>query len=64
MFNLNNTRSGKYRYLPEQIEQQALNPNTEKYFQQVYDFHCLIKIKEDRDRGERFDSKIDRRKNG
>ena len=47
MFNLNNTRSAKYRYLPQQIEEQAHNPDTGKYFQEVYDFHCLIKVKED-----------------
>ena len=52
----------KYGYLPEQIEEQALNPDTGKYFQEVYDFHRLIKDKEDRDRGERLDSKIDRYK--
>ena len=31
-FNLNNTRSAKYRYSPKQIEEQALDPETEKYF--------------------------------
>ena len=61
-FNSNNTRSAKYGYLPEQIEEQALNPDTGKYFQEVYEFHSLIKVKEDRDRVERFDSKIDRHK--
>ena len=30
-FNLNNTRSAKYGYSPEQIEEQALNPDTGKY---------------------------------
>ena len=61
-FNLNNTRSAKYGYSPEQIEEQALKPNTGKYFQEVYDFHDLMKVKEDRDWREKFDSKIDRRK--
>ena len=59
-FNLNNTRSAKYGYLSEQIEEQALKSDTEKYFQEVYDFHRLMKVKEDRDRRERFDSKINR----
>ena len=36
MFNLNNTRSEKYGYLPEQIEEQVLNPDTGKYFQEVW----------------------------
>ena len=31
-FNLNNTRSAKYRDSPKQIEEQALDPETEKYF--------------------------------
>ena len=53
-FNLNNTRSEKYGYVSEQIEEQAHNPNTGKYFQEVYDFHRLIKVKEDRGRWERF----------
>ena len=59
-FNLNDARSAKYGYSPEQIEKQALNPDTGKYFQEVYDFHRLIKVKQDRDQRERFDSKIDR----
>ena len=46
MFNLNNTRSAKYIYSPEQIEEQPHNPDTGKYFQEVYDFHRLIKVKE------------------
>ena len=44
-FNLNNTKSAKYVYSPEQIEEQALDPNAGKYFQEVYDFHRLIKVK-------------------
>ena len=62
MFNLNNTRSAKYGYLPEQIEKQALDPKTGKYFQEVYDFHSLIKVKENRDQTERFNTKLNRRK--
>ena len=45
-FNLNNTKSAKNGYSPEQIEEQAFNSNTGKYFQEVYDFHRLIKVKE------------------
>ena len=29
-FNSNNTRSAKYGYSPQQIEEQALDPKTEK----------------------------------
>ena len=60
--NLNNTRSTKYGYSPEQIEEQALGPETGKYFQEVFDFHRLIKVKENRDWTERFDAKVDTRK--
>ena len=61
-FNLNNTKSAKNAYSPEQIEEQAFNPNTGKYFQEVYDFHRLIKVKENRDWTEMFHSKVDRHK--
>ena len=61
-FNLNNARSAKYGYSPDQIEEQSVDPNTGKYFQEVYDFHRLIKVKENRDRTEKFDTKVDRRK--
>ena len=61
-FNLNNTMFAKYGYSPEQIEKQALFHETVKYFQGVYDFHCLIKVKENKGRTERFDTKLDRRK--
>ena len=57
-FNLNNKKSAS----PEQIEEQALDPKTGKYFQEVYDFHRLIKVKENRDRTKQFDPKVDRRK--
>ena len=61
-FNLNNTSSAKYGCSPEQIEEQALDPNTGKYFQEVCDFHHLIKVTENRDQTERFDTKLDKTK--
>ena len=61
-FNLNNTRSVQYGHSPGQIEELALNPETGKYFQEIYDFYCLIKVKEDRDRRERFDAKVNKHK--
>ena len=61
-FNLNNTRAAKYRYSPGQIEEQGLDQKTGRYFQEVYDFHRLIKVKENKQRIESFDSKLDRRK--
>ena len=58
-FNLNNTRPAKYGYSPKQIDEKALDPETGKYFQEVYDFHHLIKVKQNRDQIERFDTKVD-----
>ena len=46
---------------PQQIEKQALDSKTGKYFQNIYDFDRLIKVKKNRDRLERFDAKVDRR---
>ena len=43
-FNSNNTRSAKYGYSPEQLQEQALEPKTGKYFQEVFDFDRLIKV--------------------
>ena len=37
-FNLNNTRPAKYGYLLEQIEEQALKPDTGKYFKKFMIF--------------------------
>ena len=61
-FNLNNTISANYGYSPQQIEQQALDPKTGKYFQEVYEFARLIKVRKNRDQLERFDGKVERRK--
>ena len=47
-FNLDNTKSEKCGYSPKQIEEQVLDPSTGKYFQDVYDIHCLIKLRSDR----------------
>ena len=59
---LKNIKSTKCGYSPEQTEEQALNQETENYFQEVYGFHGLIKVEENKDRLERFDSKTDRGK--
>ena len=47
---------------PQQIEVQALDPKTGKYFQEVFDFDWLIKVKKNRGRLEIFDAKVDRQK--
>ena len=41
---------------------QVLDPKTGKFFQEVYDFHRSVKVKENRDQTERFNAKVDRRK--
>ena len=41
---------------------QVLDPKTGKFFQEVYDFHRFVKVKENRDQTERFNAKVDRRK--
>ena len=41
---------------------QVFDPKTGKFFQEVYDFHRLVKVKENRDQTERFNAKVDRRK--
>ena len=61
-FNLNNVKSVKYGFAPEQIEEKSLNKETGKEFTEIYDFHRLIKVKENKDRIQRHDLKIDSRK--
>ena len=51
-FNLSNTRSVKYGYAPQQVENKSLYVTTEKDFQEVYGFHRLVRIKEARQRSE------------
>ena len=38
-FNLNNVKSVKYGFAPEQIEEKSLNKETGKEFIEIYDFH-------------------------
>ena len=43
---LNKTRSGKYGFSPNQIEEKSLE---NKYFTDIYDFHRLVRVKEHED---------------
>ena len=61
-FSLNNVKSVKYGFAPEQIEEKSLNKETGKEFTEIYDLHRLIKVKENKDRIQRHDLKIDSRK--
>ena len=61
-FNLSNVKLVKYGFAPEQIEEKSLNKETGKEFTEIYDLHRLIKVKENKDRIQRHDLKIDSRK--
>ena len=49
-FNLNNVKSVKYGFAPEQIEEKSLNKETAKKFTEIYDLNRFIKAKENKDR--------------
>ena len=56
-FNLNNTRSAKYGFSPERIEEKSLNPEHGQQFKETYDFSRLWRI-----RSERYAKNLDARK--
>ena len=62
-FNLNNKVSPKYGLSPQQIESKSFDKNEGKYFQQVYDISRLWNVGIAKARNERYDEKIDQRKN-
>ena len=61
-FNLNNTRSAKYGFSPEQIEDKSLDPKDGQEFKEAYDFSRLWRIKEARGRSERYAKNLDAQK--
>ena len=54
--NLNNIKSVKYGFAPEQIELKSIN---NREFKEEYTFHRLQNIKLDRDRRQKSDFKTD-----
>ena len=54
--------STKYNLAPGTIEERSLNPNDGKYFQEIFDFVRLRKIKNNQMRNDKYNQKIDRRK--
>ena len=48
--------------MPETIEKRSLNPNDDKYFQEIYDFMRLRKTETNQMRNDKYNQKIDRRK--
>ena len=59
---MNNIIFPKYSIAPEKTEQKSLDPNIGEYFREVYDFVKLKKIKENKDRLQKYDEKSDKRK--
>ena len=58
-YNLNNTRSAKYGFSPEQIEKKSLGPTDGKNFRETYDFSRLWMINEAQGRADRYAEKLD-----
>ena len=59
MENLNNIRSQKYGYPPEEIEQKTINNEN---VQEIYDFYKLFKVKSHSERYKRADISKDKTK--
>ena len=57
---MNKTISTKCGLAPENIEKRSLDPNDEKFFQEVYDFVRLWKVQNNQMRNDIYDQKIDR----
>ena len=62
VYNLNNTRSAKYGFSPEQIEKKSLDPKEGQNFRETYDSSGLWRIKEEQGRADRYSKKLDSRK--
>ena len=60
--NLNETISTKYQLAPETIEKRSLNPNDDKYFQEIYDFMRPRKIENNQTRTDKYNQELDKRK--
>ena len=60
--NINETISTKYQLAPETIEKRSLNPNDDKYFQEIYDFMRIQKIENNQMRNDKYNEKTDRKK--
>ena len=59
---MNNIIFPKYSIAPEKTKQKSSDPNIGEYFREVYDFVKLKKIKENKDRLQKYDEKSDKRK--
>ena len=61
-FNLNNIKSPKYGFAPQEIENKSLNKKTGKNFQEMYGFHRLWRAKEANLRTEKYAVNLGTRK--
>ena len=61
-FNLNNIKSLKYGFAPQEIENKSLNRKTSKNLQEIYDFHRPWRVKEANLRTEKYAANLDTRK--
>ena len=59
---MNNVNSTKYELPPETIEKRSLDLNNGEYFQEIYNFMRLRKIRTNQLQNEKYNKKIDRRK--
>ena len=57
--NMNETVSTKYGLAPENIEKTSLNLKDRKYFQGIYDFVRLRKIRNNQMRNDKYNQKLD-----
>ena len=60
---MNDTISTKYELAPEMIEKRSLDPKDGKYFQEIYDFMRVKKIGNNQSRNDKYNQKLDRKKN-
>ena len=59
---MNNTRSAKYGFSPERIEEKNLDPEHGQQFKETYDFSRLWRTNEAQGRSERYAKNLDARK--
>ena len=57
--NMNKINSQKYGFPPETIEKKALSDNV---FQEIYDFHRIVRVSKDAARYKRYDIRLDKKR--
>ena len=56
--NMNRTNSQKYGYPPETVERKSLSDDI---FQEIYDFHRIVRVSKDAARYKRYDIRVDKK---